>query len=89
MVIAVVFGYIDVNVSRWWLLEGIVDGCFLVWGQMYLLCVGIQVAVLVFGIKYMLALFLCAVGCVCRMLGIGPGLSSMSPHFNSSNLLMK
>ena len=44
---------------------------------------------IVFGIKYMLALFLCVAGCVCRMLGIGPGLSSMSPHFSNSNLLMK
>ena len=44
---------------------------------------------IVFGIKYTLALFLCVVGCACRMLGIGPRLSSMSPHFNNSNLLMK
>ena len=37
----------------------------------------------------MLARFLCVVGCVCRMLGIGPGLGSMSPHLSSSSLLMK
>ena len=37
----------------------------------------------------MLALFLCAAGCVCRMLGIDPGLGSMSPHFSNSNMLMK
>ena len=37
----------------------------------------------------MLALFWCVVGYVCRMLGIGPGLSSMSPHFSNSSLLMK
>ena len=37
----------------------------------------------------MLALFLCVVGCVRRMLGIGPGFSSMSPHLSNSNLLMK
>jgi hypothetical protein len=41
MVIAVVFGYIDVNASRWWLLEGVVDVCFLGWGQMYVLCGGV------------------------------------------------
>ena len=44
---------------------------------------------IVFGMKYMLALFLCVGGCVCRMLGIGPGLGSMSPLFSSSSLLMK
>ena len=44
---------------------------------------------IVFGINYILALFLCVAGCVCRMLGIGPGLSSMSPHFSNSNLLIK
>ena len=44
---------------------------------------------IVFGIKYMLARFLCVAGCVRRMFGIGPGLSSMSPHFSNSNLLMK
>ena len=37
----------------------------------------------------MLALFLYAAGCVCKMLGIGPGLDSMSPHFSNSSLLMK
>ena len=37
----------------------------------------------------MLALFLCVAGCVCRMLGIGPGLGSMSPHFSNSSLLIK
>ena len=30
-------------------------------------------------IKYFLHRFLCVVGCVCRMLGMGPGLVSMSP----------
>ena len=44
---------------------------------------------IVFGIKYMLALCLYVAGCVCRILGIGAGLSSMSPHFSNSNLLMK
>ena len=43
----------------------------------------------VFGIKYVLAIFLCEIGCVRRMSGIGPGLSSMSPHFSRSSLLMK
>ena len=43
---------------------------------------------IVFGIKYALALFLCAAGCVCKILGIGPGLGSMSPHCNSVSLLM-
>ena len=44
--IAFVFGYIDVGTSRYLLLEGIVGVCFLIWEQMYLLCVGIQVVVL-------------------------------------------
>ena len=44
---------------------------------------------IVFGIKYMLALFLCVEGCVPRRLGIGPGFSSMSPHLISSSVLMK
>jgi len=44
---------------------------------------------IVFGMKYMLALFLCVAGCVYRMLGIGPGLDSMSPHFSNYSLLMK
>ena len=30
-------------------------------------------------IKYFLHPFLCVFGCVCRMLGMGPGLVSMSP----------
>jgi hypothetical protein len=46
-------------------------------------------SLIVFGMKYILALFLCVAGCVCRMLGIGPGLDSMSPHFSNSSLLMK
>jgi hypothetical protein len=37
----------------------------------------------------MLALFLCVVECVRRMLGIGPGLDSMSPHFSKASLLKK
>ena len=44
--LAFVFGYIDVDVGRKLLLEGVVGVCFLVWGQMYLLCVGLQVVVL-------------------------------------------
>ena len=44
---------------------------------------------IVLGMKYMLALLLCVVGCECRILGIGPGLDSMSPHFSNSSLLMK
>ena len=44
---------------------------------------------IVFGMKYMLALFLCVAGCVCRILGIGPGLGSMSPHLSKFSLLMK
>ena len=39
--------------------------------------------------KYALALFLCVAGCVRKILGIGPGLSSISPHCNKVNLLMK
>jgi hypothetical protein len=46
VVIAFVFGYIDVDAGRWLLLEGKVDVCFLVWGQMCLLCIGIEVVVL-------------------------------------------
>jgi hypothetical protein len=44
---------------------------------------------IVFGIKYVLALFLCVTGCVRRISGIGPGLGSISPHCNNVNLLMK
>ena len=44
---------------------------------------------IVFGIKYILALFLCVAGCVYRTLGIGPGFLSMSPHFINSSLFMK
>ena len=40
------FGYIDVDVGKYLLLEGVAGVCFLVWGQMYLLCVDIQVVVL-------------------------------------------
>jgi hypothetical protein len=45
VVIAFVFGYIDVDAGKYLLLEGVAGVCFLVWGQMYLLCVGIHVAV--------------------------------------------
>ena len=34
--------------------------------------------------KYLLHLFLCVDGCVCRILGMGPRLDSMSPLSNSS-----
>ena len=44
---------------------------------------------IVFGMKYSLALFLCVAGSVCRMLGIGLGLDSISPHFSNFSLLMK
>ena len=44
---------------------------------------------MVFGIKYVFVLFFCVAGCVRRIFGIGPGFSSISPHFSSSNLLMK
>jgi hypothetical protein len=44
---------------------------------------------IVFGLKYVLALFLCVAGCVRRILGIGPGFSSISPHCYKVNLLMK
>ena len=39
---------------------------------------------IVHSIKYILPLFLCVDGCVCRTLGMGPGLVSMSPLINSS-----
>ena len=45
MVIAFVFGCIDVDVGGYLLLDGVVGVYFLVWEQMYLLCVGIQVVV--------------------------------------------
>ena len=61
----------------------------LVWGRMYLLCVGIQVVVYSVWKKICVGFFLCVAGCVRKILGIGPGLSSMSPHFRRSNLLMK
>ena len=44
---------------------------------------------IVLGIKYMLVFFWCVAGCVRKISGIGPGLGSMSPHCNRSNLLMK
>ena len=44
---------------------------------------------IVFGMKYVLAFFLCIAGCVCKMSGIGPGLGSISPHCNNASLLMK
>ena len=34
---------------------------------------------IVHSIKYFLHLFLCAEGCFCKILGMGPGLVSMSP----------
>ena len=36
-------------------------------------------SLIVHGMKYILFLFLCAVGCACSMSGMGPGLVSMSP----------
>jgi len=44
---------------------------------------------IVFGIKYVLAIFLCVVGCMRKMSGIGPGLGSILPHCNNVNLLIK
>ena len=44
---------------------------------------------IVFGIKYVLARFLCMAGCVRRMSGIGPGLDFMSPQINNVSVLMK
>ena len=38
---------------------------------------------IVFGIKYILHLFLCTGGWACSKLGMGPGLVSMSPHSRS------
>lgn len=38
---------------------------------------------IVFGMKYVLDLDLCAGGCSFNTLGIGPGFSSMSPLFRS------
>ena len=46
MVLVFVFGYIGVDMGRKLLLDGVVGVCFLVWGQMCLLCVGIQVVIL-------------------------------------------
>ena len=39
---------------------------------------------IVHSMKYLLHRFLCVDGCVCRMLGMGPGLVSMSPLTNRS-----
>ena len=36
-------------------------------------------SLIVHGTKYLLHLFLCVDGCACSMLGMGPGLVSMSP----------
>ena len=38
---------------------------------------------IVHSIKYLLHLFLCVDGCVCRILGMGPGLVSISPLSSS------
>ena len=40
-------------------------------------------SLIVFGIKYILHLFLCMGGWACSRLGMGPGLVSMSPHSRS------
>ena len=37
-------------------------------------------------VKYILLLFLCAGGCACKILGMGPGLVSMSPPRISNSL---
>ena len=52
---------------------------------------------IVFGMKYVLAIFLCVAGCVRRILGIGPGLGrrtqdllqkhAISPHTSSLHTL--
>ncbi len=39
---------------------------------------------IVHSMKYCLHLFLCVGGCFCRILGMGPGLVSMSPLVSSS-----
>jgi hypothetical protein len=39
---------------------------------------------IVHSIKYLLHLFLCVDGCLCRMLGMIPGLVSMSPPSSSN-----
>jgi hypothetical protein len=44
--IVCVFGYSDVDAGRYLWLEGVAGAYCLVWGQMYLLCVDIQVVVL-------------------------------------------
>ena len=36
-------------------------------------------SLIVHGMKYILFLFLCGVGCACSISGMGPGLVSMSP----------
>ena len=43
---------------------------------------------IVHSMKYLLHMFLCVGGCVCRTLGMGPGLVSMSPLSNSIKLLI-
>ena len=40
---------------------------------------------MVHSMKYFLHMFLCVEGCVCRILGMGPGLVSISPLSNSMN----
>ena len=65
-------------------------GCiFKIRANVFAMCWYSGCSFIVFGMKYILALFLCVVGCVRRMLGIGPGLGSMSPHCSRVNLLIK
>jgi hypothetical protein len=63
--------------------------CFSIGANVFAMCWYSGCSFIVFGIKYVLALFLCIVGCVRKISGIGPGLSSMSPNFSRSSLLMK
>ena len=62
--------------------------CFSVGANVFAMCWYSGCSVIVFGIKYVLAFF-CVTGCVRKISGIGPRLSSMSPHFSKSSLLMK
>ena len=63
-------------VVSWWF------GCvmFIIGENCFARCWYSDCNLIVHSIKYLLYLFLCVDGCVCRILGMGPGLVSMSPQ---------
>jgi hypothetical protein len=60
-------------------------GCvmFMIGEKCFARCWYSRCSLIVHSIKYLLHLFLCVVGCVCRISDMGPRLVSMSPLSNS------